>query len=239
MENIIVSDRMKAVADMVNTGSRVCDIGCDHAFVSIYLIKNNISSWVIASDVRKGPVEIAKKNVESYGLDHRIQVRMADGLSGITPGEVDTAIIAGMGGMLMIRILEQGQAVVNSLKQIVLQPQSDVPAVRHYIHDIGGHITKEKMVLEDGKYYTIIDVDLTCDQPERYDNETCYTYGKLLIEGDDQGFTEYLEYLKKQKENILEALSHKSTGRSMERSGQVSRELMELEALLEHRHKKK
>ena len=176
MENIIVSDRMKAVADMVNTGSRVCDIGCDHAFVSIYLIKNNTATSVIASDVRKGPVEIAARNVKAYGLDDRIQVRMADGLLGITPGEADTAIIAGMGGMLMIKILEQGQTVVNSLKQVVLQPQSDVPRVRHYIHDIGGHIVREKMIFEDGKYYNIIDVDLTCDCPESYEEEIYYTY---------------------------------------------------------------
>lgn len=231
MENIIVSDRMKAVADMVNTGSRVCDIGCDHAFVSIYLIKNNTATSVIASDVRKGPVEIAARNVKAYGLDDRIQVRMADGLLGITPGEADTAIIAGMGGMLMIKILEQGQTVVNSLKQVVLQPQSDVPRVRHYIHDIGGHIVREKMIFEDGKYYNIIDVDLTCDCPESYEKEIYYTYGKLLIHGMDHIFQNYMKYLKEQKKNILDALALKNTDKSIERGRQVSEEIREIQEI--------
>ncbi len=125
MKDIELSLRMKTVADMVKPGGRVCDIGCDHAFVSIYLVANGISDRVIASDVRTGPCAIARDNIARWNMTDRIDLRLGNGLATISPGEVDSIIIAGMGGILITDILEAGMDVVQSAGQLVLQPQSE------------------------------------------------------------------------------------------------------------------
>lgn len=160
-KNIELSLRMQTVADMVQPGGRVCDIGCDHAFVSIYLVANGIADRVIASDVRTGPCAIARDNIARWGMDDRIDLRLGDGLGTVKPGETDSIIIAGMGGILITDILDAGRAVVNTAKQLVLQPQSELEHVRRYIHGQGWLITDEKMLVDAGKYYVVMSVDVS------------------------------------------------------------------------------
>lgn len=160
-KNIELSLRMQTVADMVQPGGRVCDIGCDHAFVSIYLVANGIADHVIASDVRTGPCAIARDNIARWGMDDRIDLRLGDGLGTVKPGETDSIIIAGMGGILITDILDAGRAVVNTAKQLVLQPQSELEHVRRYIHEQGWNITDEKMLVDAGKYYVVMSVDVS------------------------------------------------------------------------------
>ena len=105
--DIKLSKRMQAVADMVD-GENVADIGCDHAFVSIYLAGKPFVKKVIAMDVKTGPVDIAKANVAAYNLENKIEIRMSDGFGNLEVGEADVAVIAGMGGYLMIDILKNG-----------------------------------------------------------------------------------------------------------------------------------
>ena len=105
---IELSKRMQSVADMIQPCDAVGDIGCDHAFVSIYLVEQRRAKRVIASDVRRGPIAIAKRNIEAMNLSDQIEIRMGDGLDTIVPGEVNAVVLAGMGGMLMIDILERG-----------------------------------------------------------------------------------------------------------------------------------
>ncbi len=107
MRFIELSKRMYMVASMVDKGGSVADIGCDHAYVSIYLIEQNIAAKVIAMDVRTGPLDIAKKNINSHGLSDKIEVRLSDGLEKLSIGEVNTVIIAGMGGQLIIDIIDR------------------------------------------------------------------------------------------------------------------------------------
>lgn len=138
----------------------MCDIGCDHAFVSIYLVANGIADHVIASDVRKGPCAIARENIARWGMDDRIDLRLGDGLDTVKPGEIDSIIIAGMGGILITDILSAGKTVVDTAKQLVLQPQSELEHVRRYIHEQGWFITDEKMLVDAGKYYVVMSVDV-------------------------------------------------------------------------------
>ena len=159
-KNIELSLRMQTVADMVQPGGRVCDIGCDHAFVSIYLVANGIADHVIASDVRTGPCAIARENIARWGMDDRIDLRLGDGLDTVKPGETDSIIIAGMGGILITDILSAGKTVVDTAKQLVLQPQSELEHVRRYIHEQGWFITDEKMLVDAGKYYVVMSVDV-------------------------------------------------------------------------------
>lgn len=155
---IELSKRMQSVADMIQPCDAVGDIGCDHAFVSIYLIEQYRTKRVIASDVRRGPIAIAKRNIEAMNLADQIEIRMGDGLDTIVPGEVNAVVLAGMGGMLMIDILERGEEVVTRCDQLVLQPQSDIEKVRRYLAEKGYHLADEQMLIDAGKYYNLLDV---------------------------------------------------------------------------------
>lgn len=155
---IELSKRMQSVADMIQPCDAVGDIGCDHAFVSIYLVEQHRAKRVIASDVRRGPITIAKRNIEAMNLSDQIEIRMGDGLDTIVPGEVNAVVLAGMGGMLMIDILERGEEVVTRCDQLVLQPQSDIEKVRRYLAEKGYHLADEQMLIDAGKYYNLLDV---------------------------------------------------------------------------------
>lgn len=246
MKNMDLSIRMKAVAGMVVQGSKVADIGCDHAFIPIYLKKNNIAKKIIASDVRKGPLDIAKRNVASEGLSEFIDVRMGDGLKSIKPGEVDTIVIAGMGGMLIIRILSESPEILNSIRHLVLQPQSDVMEVRRYLDASGWIITEEKMVLDAGKYYVImgcnrIDTDKE-NSPEDdvsgvnevINKETFLMYGKYMLMHRDLVLYTYLKEEQKKISNIYNSLSAVNTEHTRERAEELQYKMKLIDKALEY-----
>ncbi|MDE6204046.1 MAG: class I SAM-dependent methyltransferase, partial [Lachnospiraceae bacterium] len=121
-----MSARMQAVADMVTKGSRVCDVGCDHGYVPIYLVRQGISPAVLAMDINKGPLLKAREHVMRAGLKEYIRLRLSDGLDGYVPGEAETLICAGMGGRLMQRILTRQPHKTADFQELILQPQSEV-----------------------------------------------------------------------------------------------------------------
>lgn len=151
-----LSKRLLSVASMVSQHAKVADIGCDHGYVSIYLLKNHIADRVIAMDVNDGPLERAKQHIKEAGLDAYIETRLSDGGAALLPDEADTAVIAGMGGKLMVRILSEATERIGHFKEVVLQPQSEIFKVREYLWNNGYDIVAEDMVFEDGKYYQII-----------------------------------------------------------------------------------
>ena len=198
---IKLSIRMQMNATLVPDGARVVDIGCDHGYVAMWLAKEKKCPVVIASDVNAGPLKRAEKNIKEAKLDHLIETRLSDGFSAITPGEVDTAVIAGMGGMLMCEILSGGMNVIKEMNCLVLQPQSDIGAVRRHIHRIGWHIDKESICLEDGKYYFSIRA-LPGEEETPY-SDAEYEHSRYL---SDEGSRVYINYTKseiKKYEDIL------------------------------------
>lgn len=174
-----LSKRLSAVAALVGRGASVADIGTDHGYVPIFLVEQKIVDRVIAMDVNKGPLERARRHIAEHGLSDRIEVRLSDGFSELGPGEADTVIAAGMGGGLMIRIMEDGKQVMDSLSACILQPQSEIDKVRRYLTVHGMVIEKEDMILEDGKYYPMMRVVHGETEPyEEYE----YIYGKKLLQ---------------------------------------------------------
>jgi tRNA (adenine22-N1)-methyltransferase len=131
----------------------VADVGCDHGYVSIYLVQSGIADRAIAMDVRKGPLSGADDNIREYGLSEKIETRLSDGLKALLPGEADALVIAGMGGKLMIRILQEGNPKALGLKEAILQPQSDIDEFRRFLRSEGYVIADEKIILDEGKYY--------------------------------------------------------------------------------------
>ena len=182
---------MQMNATLVPDGARVVDIGCDHGYVAMWLAKEKKCPVVIASDVNSGPLKRAEKNIKEAKLDHLIETRLSDGFSAITPGEVDTAVIAGMGGMLMCEILSGGMNVIKEMNCLVLQPQSDIGAVRRHIHRIGWHIDKESICSEDGKYYFSIRA-LPGEEETPY-SDAEYEHSRYL---SNEGSRVYINYTK-------------------------------------------
>lgn len=152
-----LGDRLQAVADFVPQGSRVADIGTDHGYLAVELVKSGKAKFVVASDKNTGPYEAAVRTVRENGLaDNVISVRLGDGLKSLRPGEVDTVCIAGMGGALMVEILEGSPDVGETLDTLILQPQSAAPELRRWIYRKHWHIEDESLVLDDGRIYEII-----------------------------------------------------------------------------------
>ena len=208
MKPVELSQRLQAVADMVSVGNRVCDVGCDHGFVSIYLVEQGISPGVLAMDVRKGPLSAATEHVSERGLTSCIETRLSDGLHNYNIGEADTLVCAGMGGRLMQRILSDERDKTDSFQEMVLQPQSDLEDFRWFLYQQGYHIAEENMIEEDGKFYPLMLVkksEQTAPEPDRI---AC-RYGPLLLQNQSQVLLRFLKRQERIYGEILESLQRK------------------------------
>lgn len=150
----LLSKRLKLIASLVPIGARVCDIGADHGYLSIELIKSGIASSVIATDINEKPLNHAKENIEKSGLS--IELRLCDGLAGISPNEVDTVIIAGMGGEVIAGIIDRGEKVTKNASLILLQPTTSPEVLREFLYKNGYEIIKEEPLFENGKLYSVM-----------------------------------------------------------------------------------
>lgn len=151
-----LSIRLKTVAEAVTKGNRVADVGTDHGYVPIYLVKNQLSPGGIAMDVNKGPLEKAQEHIRAEKLSGKIATRLGNGLAPLQPEETDTVVIAGMGGDLICKILKANPEFLIEGKEFILQPQSEWFKVRQLLKECHYQIEKEWFLKEDGKYYVII-----------------------------------------------------------------------------------
>lgn len=226
-----ISLRLKTVADQV-FGKTVADIGTDHGYVPIYLVEKGKSERAIACDINKGPLLKAEENIRCKGLEDKIEIRLGSGLLPIKKGEVETAVIAGMGGMLMTDILKESDKVVESLKQLVLQPQLDIDAVRKYVHSIGFRIINEEMLIDEGKYYTVISA---VHGEEEYEREAEYAFGKINLDKKCPVLKRYLEHRVKKLLDIEDGLMKAGTKNSLKKLEEVRAEIgLHKEALREY-----
>lgn len=154
---IVLSDRMSAVAAFVTAGNRVCDVGCDHAWIPLYLVQQGISPGALAMDVREGPLKQAQEHIAEYiTVQDKIKTRLSDGLSAYHAGEADCLICAGMGGRLMMRILDEDREKTATFREFVFAPQSEIQQFRAYLRERGYLIADENMIEEDGKFYPVM-----------------------------------------------------------------------------------
>ncbi len=236
-----LSKRLQAVADLVTQGYRIADVGCDHAYTSIYLAECGISPRIIAMDVNQGPVDKAMENVKRYGCADRIEVRKSDGLEKLIPGEVDAILIGGMGGALTIEILEKRPDILKEIRELILQPQSEIFKVRSMLTNTGFLIIKENMVREDGKYYVMMKAVKQTSVKNREDyiiakQEQLY-YGRLLLESKHPVLLEYLNWELGICEEVLGSLSMEQTEKALARKKDFMIKTDMIRSGLEYYHK--
>lgn len=163
---IFLSARLRMLAGMVTPGNRIVDVGCDHGYLSIYLVQTGICPGAVGMDLREGPLSAARAHVEEYGLGDYIDLRLSDGLAEYVPGEAQTMICAGMGGRLMEKILTQGMEKAGEMKELILQPQSELSGFRSFLRSSGFDIVREEALREDGKFYFAMKVVPGGKRPE-------------------------------------------------------------------------
>ncbi len=228
-----LSKRLEAVASLVDEGAIVADIGTDHAYVPIDLVRRGIVSCAIAMDVNEGPLKRAARHVRAAGLGDKIELRLSDGLGALLPKEADCVILAGMGGGLVMRILKAHMDVTRSLKSCVLQPQSEIAKVRAFLLEEGFFIMDEQMIYEEGKYYPMMKalppgktyVDERARDGQGPWDEVQLRYGKLLLENRHPVLKELLERDLSLSKRILQGLPVDGGERVEKRRAELSVEL--------------
>lgn len=192
-----LSQRLLTIATLVPKGARVCDIGCDHGYLAIYLRLQGIAKTVIAADLNELPLSRAENNIKKLGADN-IDLRLCNGLSGILKDEVDTVIIAGMGGNVISSIIESCEWAKSNDLTFILQPTTSAEALREFLCTNGFIISSETVVFENNKLYSVMLVKFTGEiksHPNGF-----YYIGKVTPHTDDG-----VKYIKKQQKRLLEA----------------------------------
>lgn len=225
-----LSQRLSSVASMVTAGNCLADVGTDHGYVPIYLYERKIIPHAIAMDINKGPLERAALHIAESGMKEAIETRLSDGLTALKPGEADSVVIAGMGGPLIIRILSAHPEITESLKELILQPQSEISEVRIWLYEQGYEIVEEHMIFEDGKYYPMFKA-VKNPEAEKLTNLE-YKYGKISVLGEPEVLRAYLVREIANKQTILQKLSEETTEKSKGRAVEIKALLAELEEML-------
>lgn len=212
-----LSRRLSAVAALIGECNTMADIGTDHGYIPIYLVEQKKVNRAIAMDIGKGPLQRAREHVKLHQLDEYIELRLSDGAKELMPGEIQEAVIAGMGGRLMMKIIGESECIFRNLQAFVIQPQSEYGYVRHYLEEHGYAILKENMVKEDGKYYPMMRVrsgTMHLEQP------CFYQYGEFLLKEKNMVLYEYLikeqKNYEKIKNNLHQGITKKQKQRLLE-----------------------
>ena len=195
--------RLETIIERIPDSGCLADIGCDHAYVAIEAVRRGRAARALACDVRKGPLQQAAEHILCAGLAGKIETRLSDGLEKVAPGEADTVVVAGMGGPLMERIL---QGRLGDFAHFVLSPQSEIPHFRRFLLAEGMQIDEETMLIDEGKYYVILNVSKRADaasSDSMYVTEEDFLYGGRLLRRLDPVLKSFLEKEKTRYEGIL------------------------------------
>ena len=149
-----LGERLALCASMVRPGTALADVGTDHAYLPVWLAKQGLIAAAVASDVRSGPLERAKRNIEKYGVGHIVNARLSDGLDAILPEEADDVVIAGMGGLMIAEIVRRAAWLKNGGKRLILQPMTREEDLRRSLAEEGFFIVREQAAQEEHRVYT-------------------------------------------------------------------------------------
>ena len=197
-----LSKRLNSIVKHMDKCEKMADIGSDHGYIPIYAVKNNICRRAIASDINKGPVEKARMDAMFEGVSDFVDVRLGAGLKTIRKGEVNSIVIAGMGGNLIRDILEADISKVKELDYMILLPAQNPEVLRKYLYNTGYEILTEDICEDEGIYYEIFKVRYSTENKLVID-DIFYEISPILLREKNPMMKEYLEVKREKLEKIL------------------------------------
>lgn len=171
----LTSVRLRKIKETIGSCTCLGDVGTDHALLPVYMIRDGQCSRAVASDLRKGPLAAAEKNIVRFGLKNKIELRLGSGLTVYHPSECDTIAIAGMGGLLIAQILADSPDIARSAERFILQPNTCQPELRRYLLENGFEILDEACAEEDRHTYLILTVRYSGRKQNVWDDITLHT----------------------------------------------------------------
>ena len=204
---ININKRLQTLGDIILEGKStgIIDVGCDHALLDIYLLERNNNLKLVASDLRKAPLEKAKENIEKYSFSNKIKIKLSYGIDDLED-YIDTIVISGMGTETIIEILEKGKKYLDKVDRIVISSNNKYYELRKYITSIGYIINKEEIIYSDNKYYITIDF---VQGHKDYTYEELY-FGPYLLTHKDSMFNEYYTFIRNKKLEVLKSVNKDS-----------------------------
>lgn len=232
-----LSKRLQYVSDFITPEYVLADIGTDHGFIPIHQVSDKGTPKAYAMDINKGPLERADEHIAEAGLIDKIETRLSDGMGELYAGEAESILIAGMGGALMVKILNEGTHALVTAKELILSPHTEADMVRCFIKNSDFVIDREGMVCDAGKYYVVLharralegektkmyvdDEEQLADDMLSEQRQAYIRFGKLLIHEKSEVFIEFLNKERNTYKNILERLKNNTTEEGIKRRQEV------------------
>lgn len=202
---MLIKGRIKFIENMVPECNILSDIGTDHAYIPIYMVKNEKCRKAIACDIGEGPVAVANRNIRQHGMEHRIETRLGSGFKPICEDELDVCVIAGMGGVLIREILTEDLIKAKKANTLIIQPMNCIELVREWLYLNGFEIYDEGLINEGFRIYNVIVVRWTGKILQK--EQVYYYIGEKLIEKKDPLLKKYINRRIELMDKVLNEMS--------------------------------
>ena len=221
--------RLEEIINLVEDNSIVADIGTDHGIVPYELIKSNKAKKVIASDISEKSLDKLREKLDYLDEPEKIILNVSDGLDNLNEYQVDTIIISGMGGNLIVDILNKNIDVAKSANCLILGANNSLSVLRKFLHDNSFEIIEEVDLFENDKYYQIIKIKVG---KQLFSNDYEYEFGKFLIDNKSENLKQYIKQQIENKKTILWNISEKDSDNVKNAIDNINVEIKELEKVL-------
>ncbi|MDB2159718.1 class I SAM-dependent methyltransferase [Clostridium butyricum] len=225
-----LSKRLNWILNIMDKCDVIMDVGTDHGYIAIELIKRNLADKVIASDINKDPLNKAKLNVSLEGLSNKIELRLGGGLTPVKDKEVNGVLIAGMGGNLIRDILENDIKKVKNMDYLVLQPAQNPEVLREYLYISDYEIIDEDVCFDEGKYYEVFKIKYKENNSTKLEN-IFYEVSPILLNKKSDVFKDYL-YEKIDKYKKVKSFIKDNTEHALSRKKELDSKIEIIENLL-------
>lgn len=226
----MLTPRLLTIFSNVLQEKPMADIGTDHAYLPVELVRGQVVPRAIASDINTGPLERAQAHIVRAGLSEKIETRLGSGLTVLSPGEVSTIVIAGMGGYLITELIEASLDTAHAADRLVLQPMNNAEVLRHFLEDNGFKIIKEDLAREDRRIYEII---VACSGEMHFNREVDYLIG---YEAQAVGHPLFKDMIERKIEMAMRVANHTRNGSTEAAREQHVRSMALIEMLKEVIH---
>lgn len=217
---ISINDRLTKAISFIDNCGTLADIGSDHGYSSIYAIQKGIAKKVIATDISKPSLAKTEKLVNEYDLSQCIECRAGDGMKVLASGEVDAALIAGMGAELIAQIIRDSHQIASAIPQLILQPMNSAQPLRRALSEMGYGITHEGIVVDNDKFYQIIKCSYGNPKPLSDDEAEL---GTFVYNERIPLCKEYVEHIIRKQEKIMEYVGNNDEDKLRETAGKIER----------------